>query len=146
MQALEALAWLLDSSIPIPGMRMRIGLDALLGLIPGLGDIAGTLLSAFILVQSARLGIPRVTLMRMGFNVLVDSALGIIPFAGDIFDFAWKANQRNVDLLRAHIDDPQRAKRGDWAFAALFILAVVALAGLIGWGAYALALLLLRAF
>ena len=146
MQALEALAWLLDSSIPIPGTRMRIGLEALLGLIPGLGDIAGTLLSSFILIQSARLGIPRVTLMRMGFNVLVDSALGIIPFAGDIFDFAWKANQRNVDLLRAHLDDPGRAKRGDWAFAALFILAVVAVAGLIGWGAYALTVLLFNAF
>ena len=141
-QSLEALAWLLDSSIPIPGTRIRIGLDALLGLIPGLGDIAGTLISSFILLQAARLGIPRVTLMRMGFNVLVDSVLGIVPLAGDIFDIAWKANLRNVDLLRAHLDDPGRARKADWAFATLFILAVVAVAGLLGWGAYALARLL----
>jgi hypothetical protein len=139
VRKLEALAWMLDDSIPVPGTRLRIGLDPLIGLIPVLGDLVGMLFSAYILVQAARLGIPRVTLLRMGFNVAVEAAVGIIPFVGDAFDFWWQANRKNVDLLKAHVRDPGRARRGDWLFAALFLAGAAALLFLLGWGGLALA-------
>lgn len=133
MAALDGLAWLLDSAVPIPGTRMRIGLDAALGLIPVVGDLIGMALSSFILVQAARLGVPRVTLLRMGFNVTLEAVVGLVPFAGDVFDMAWKANKRNVDLLRAHLREPNRARRGDWLFAAGFLMFALALAGGLAW-------------
>lgn len=135
---LEALAWILDSSIPIPGMRFRIGVESLIGLIPVLGDAIGALLSSYILVVSAKLGAPRVTLLRMGFNVALEAVVGLVPLLGDLFDFAWKANRRNVELLRAHLENPTQARRGDWIFAALFILGVIALLFLFGWAAFAI--------
>lgn len=135
---LEALAWLLDNSIPVPGLRYRIGLESLLGLLPVVGDAIGALISSYILILAAKMGVPRVTLLRMGYNVTVEAVIGLIPFAGDIFDFAWKANTRNVALLRAHVENPTQARRGDWVFAALFILGVLGLLGLFGWAAFAL--------
>lgn len=138
VRQLEAFAWLLDSSIPVPGTRLRIGLDPLIGLIPVVGDLVGMLFSAYILVRAARLGIPRVTLLRMGFNVTLESVVGMIPIAGDAFDFWWQANRKNVDLLKAHLDDPGRARRGDWLFALLFLLGAAALLFLLGWGGLAL--------
>src|SRR6185503_9317287 len=95
LQRVRGLAWLLDNSIPIPGTRMRIGLDAVIGLIPGLGDAAGAVLSSYILLEAGKLGAPRSTLLRMGANVLVESVVGIVPLVGDLFDAGWKANQRN---------------------------------------------------
>ena len=139
VKRLEALAWMLDSSIPVPGTNLRIGLDPLIGLIPVVGDLVGMLFSAYILIQAARLGIPRVTLMRMGFNVTLEAVVGVIPFVGDAFDFWWQANRKNVDPLKAHLRDPRRAKRGDWAFAGLFAMGTAALFGFLGWGGMALA-------
>lgn len=139
VRRLDALAWLLDSSIPVPGTRLRIGLDPLIGLVPVVGDLVGMLFSAYILIQAARLGIPRVTLMRMGFNVTVEAVVGIVPFVGDAFDFWWQANRKNVDLLKAHLRDPGRARRGDWLFASLFLLGAAALLFGLGWGGMALA-------
>src|SRR5687767_9579377 len=98
-QRLSQLAWLLDSSIPIPGTRFTIGLDALLGLFPVLGDLLGVLVSSYIVNEAARLGAPRSVLLRMALNVGIEGIIGIVPFAGDVFDAAWKANQRNVRLL-----------------------------------------------
>jgi hypothetical protein len=138
VRRLEAFAWLLDSSIPVPGTRLRIGLDPLIGLIPVVGDLAGMLFSAYILVRAARLGIPRVTLLRMGFNVTLETVVGMIPIAGDAFDFWWQANRKNVELLKAHLNDPGRARRGDWLFALLFLLGAAALLFLLGWGGLAL--------
>lgn len=135
---LEALAWILDSSIPVPGTRFRVGLDAVIGLIPVVGDVVGAALSTYILYMAARQGIPRVTLLRMGFNVTLEAVVGLIPFAGDLFDFAWKANRRNVELLRAHIQDPERARKGDAIFAAGFMLIAVAVLGLLAWGGFLL--------
>src|SRR5687767_14014624 len=96
---LEALAWMLDNSIKLPGINYRVGVDALIGIIPVVGYLVGTALSSFILLEASRLGVPRATLLRMGFNVVLEAAVGLIPFAGDFFDFVWKANKRNVDLL-----------------------------------------------
>jgi hypothetical protein len=101
---LERLAWLLDSSIPIPGTRLSVGIDALVGLIPGIGDLLGVLASSYILVEAARMGVGKAILLRMACNIAIEGVLGIVPLAGDIFDAAWKANQRNVRLLNDWLD------------------------------------------
>lgn len=146
LREIEHLAWLLDSSIPIPGLRLRIGLESLLGLIPVLGDALGAMLSTYILVLSAKLGAPKVTLLRMAVNVAVEAVVGVVPFLGDAFDFVWKANTRNVILLRTHMTDPARARRGDWLFALALVLVLLALLVLLGWSAFASARFLAAAF
>lgn len=138
LQDLEALAWVLDNSIEIPGLRFRIGVESLLGLVPVLGDLVGALISSYILFLSARLGASRVTLIRMALNVGLEAAVGVVPLAGDIFDFAWKANSRNVELLRAHLRDPLKARRSDWVFSILLVLALLGVLVLFGWAAYSL--------
>jgi hypothetical protein len=110
-ERLRQLAWLLDSSIPIPGTRLTIGLDALIGLFPFLGDLAGVLLSSYILGEAARLGAPKSVLARMAANVGIEGLVGIVPLAGDVFDAAFKANQRNVRLLERWLDEPRRTAR-----------------------------------
>ena len=131
-ERLRSLAWLLDSSIPIPGTRLSVGLDALIGLFPFIGDLVGVLLSSYILSEAARLGAPKSVLMRMAFNVGVEGVVGIVPLAGDVFDAAWKANQRNVRLLDAWIERPEKAERSSRLFGALLILGVAAFLVLLG--------------
>ena len=132
---LRWLAWLLDSSIEIPGTRFKIGLDALIGVIPGLGDVIGVLLSGYIVKEAAKLGVPRTTVARMALNVVIEGLVGMIPLAGDVFDAAWKANQRNVRLLEAHFADPRRTTRASSMFVALVgagLLVLIALIGTLG--------------
>ncbi|MEZ5582560.1 MAG: DUF4112 domain-containing protein [Candidatus Competibacteraceae bacterium] len=87
---LNRMAWFLDNSIPVPGMGgYRVGADGLIGLIPGIGDAFGAVLSTYILGEAARLGVPKSVLLRMLFNIVIESIIGLIPFAGDIFDMAW---------------------------------------------------------
>jgi hypothetical protein len=124
---LNRLAWLLDSSIPIPGTRFSVGLDALIGLFPFAGDLIGVLLSGYILKEAASLGVSRSILARMALNVAVEGLLGMIPFAGDVFDAAFKANQRNVRLLNAYLDSPRRARRASRGFLLLLGLGLLAL-------------------
>jgi len=139
-ERLRSLAWLLDSSIPIPGTRLTFGLDALIGLFPILGDLLGVLLSSYILSEAARLGAPRVLLMRMAFNIGVEGVVGIVPVAGDVFDAAWKANQRNVRLLDTWVERPEKAERASRLFGIALVAGVVLLLSLLG----ALAFLLAR--
>jgi len=124
---LNRLAWLLDSSIPIPGTRLSIGIDALIGLVPFIGDVVGVLLSSTILIEAARLGAGRSVLARMALNVAVEGLAGLVPFAGDLFDAAWKANQRNVRLLNQWLDQPQRAERSSLLLVAGLVASLVAL-------------------
>jgi hypothetical protein len=124
---LSRLAWLLDSSIPIPGTPFSIGLEALLGLVPVAGDLAGVLLSGYIIREAAALGVSRSILARMALNVAVEGLVGMIPFAGDVFDAAFKANQRNVRLLNAYLDQPRRTARASWGFLALLGLGLLGL-------------------
>lgn len=130
IRRLRALAWLLDESLPLPG-GYRIGLDPLIGLIPGLGDALGALVSAYILNEARRLGAPRSMLMRMAGNVLVESIVGAIPLAGDLFDAAYKANLRNLALLQRYQFDPIGSRRSSrWfvaGFSALLLLLVAVL-------------------
>jgi hypothetical protein len=129
---LHRLAWLLDSSIPIPGTRITIGIDALIGLFPILGDVIGVMLSSYILAEAARLGAPKAVLLRMAFNVGIEGLAGAVPFAGDVFDAAWKANQRNVRLLDAWLERPTTTERVSRWFGRSLVLGVVAFLALLG--------------
>jgi hypothetical protein len=126
MQRLRSMAWLLDNSIPLPG-GFRIGLDAIIGLVPGIGDAIGALFSAFILNEARLLGAPRSVLMRMSGNVLIETLIGAIPFIGDLFDMGFKANMRNIALLERHHLDPAGTARGSRAFVVLFTLFLIVL-------------------
>jgi hypothetical protein len=117
----------LDAGIRIPGFTVRFGLDPILGLIPGAGDAAGAVLAGWILVEAVRMGASRATLLRIAGNVALDAGLGAVPVIGDIFDFAWKANLRNVALLERHLAMPLAAERADRSFVALVIFGVCAL-------------------
>ena len=99
-ESLERLAWLLDDLFRIPIIGWRVGLDALVGLIPGVGDTATTLASLYILTSAVRYRVPKVTLVRMGLNLGIDYVVGALPFVGDFFDAWWKSNQKNIELLR----------------------------------------------
>jgi hypothetical protein len=103
---------LLDNAVRVPGTDLRFGLDALIGLVPGIGDVIGAIFSTFIVFHAARLGVPRSTLVRMMANVGLDTIVGEVPLLGDLFDFGWKANSRNLALLEEHIQRPTTARRG----------------------------------
>lgn len=124
---LEALAWLMDNSIPIPGTGRRIGLDAIIGLVPGLGDVVSSGASLFVIARAAAHGIPRITVMRMLLNLGLDLAIGAIPVLGDAFDLWFKANQRNVDLFRRHAFASSAGTSGDWSFVVGVLAAGVAI-------------------
>ena len=113
LRRLRQLSRLLDKAITIPVVRFHIGLDPILGLIPVAGDFLGVLLSAYIVLEAARLGTPAPTLGRMVFNVIVDGLVGSIPLLGDAFDFAWTANEYNITLLEDHLRFPSRRKSAD---------------------------------
>ena len=125
-ERLNRLAWLLDSSIPSPGTGLSIGLDALIGLVPVLGDLIGVALSSYIIKEAHALGVSRAILTRMAFNVAVEGLAGLVPFAGDLFDAGWKANQRNVRLLNDWLDHPQKARKSSRAFVVGLSLALAA--------------------
>lgn len=139
-QGLRRLAWLLDDSIRIPWTRRRIGLESLLGLIPGVGDAVGGLLSTWILVQGVRYGASRTTLLRMLINVALEVVVGFIPVVGDVFDMSWKANQRNVQLLSAYLEQPTAAGRT----SGMWLLTILAVLTLIGVGTLWAGIVLLR--
>jgi hypothetical protein len=119
---LQRLSTLLDSAVTIPRTHIRVGLDPLFGVVPGVGDIVPTAASAYIVAEAAALGVPRATLARMCLNVLVDAAVGSIPLVGDAFDAVWRANDRNVRLLEAQVDDPDEARRDGGVVTALGIV------------------------
>jgi hypothetical protein len=125
----------LDAGVRIPGTNLRFGLDPILGLIPGAGDAAGAVLAGWILVEAIRMGASRATLVRIAGNVALDAAVGALPFIGDIFDFTWKANLRNVALLERHRAAPDRADRADRSFVVLVLCgACVMVLGLLALG------------
>lgn len=105
---LDLLARWLDTRFRIPGTRIRFGYDALIGLVPGIGGVAMTIPAVYLVWRAHGLGVPRSLIAHMLWNVAVDLAVGAVPVIGDIFDVAFKANRRNVDLLRRHLDRPAR--------------------------------------
>jgi hypothetical protein len=139
LHQVNTLAWLLDNSIRVPFINYRIGLDALLGLIPGFGDLAGAALSSYIVLQAARLGVPRATVIRMVINIAIEATFGLVPLIGDFFDATYKANARNVALLRSAVNDADLGrstrKNADRGFVRLVLgalLMFVALMGAVG--------------
>ena len=101
---MEAVERLLESSIPLPGTNRKAGFDALAGLVPVAGDIASAALGLYIIWEARRLGLPRWKLARMAFNLGLDTAIGAIPVAGDVFDFLFRSNSRNLGIVRQHLD------------------------------------------
>jgi hypothetical protein len=137
----RSLARVLDSALRIPGTDIRFGLDSILGLVPGLGDVSGAVLSGYIVLASARIGVPPAVLMRMILNVAVDTGLGAVPVIGDMFDVAWRANIRNADLLERHAVLPEATARSSRGILVLALLALILLVV----GAITLSVFLFRA-
>ena len=142
------VAIVMDELIAFPNSKFKFGLDPLIGLIPGIGDTASAIVSALVLIQAARRGLPKILLARMSLNILINEAIGIVPILGDAFSFWFKSNARNYDLLRKHADTPGRSTRSDWIFVALVLstlgaILIVSLA-VSFWLLYAIARLLGR--
>jgi hypothetical protein len=137
LAALRKWSVLLDSAFRVPGTNMTFGLDPLLGLIPGIGDLTTPLFAALLLLHAVRLRIPRVVQVRMLMNAAIDFVIGVVPVVGDLFDFGWKANVRNLALLERHARPGSRATGSDWAFVvlilgALFVIAITPFL-ILGW-------------
>ena len=128
--ALRHLARLLDSAYQVPGTTYRVGLDPIVGLVPGIGDLISPLFTIALLWQSQDLSLPRVVQWRMLFNVAIDTVIGIVPLAGDLFDFAWKANEMNMALLERHAFEERPASAADWVFVVGLTVLLIALAAL----------------
>jgi len=127
------VARLLDSQFRLPGTQFRFGLDPLLGLLPIVGDVSTTLVSVALLLTMLRHGASGAVVVRMALNILFDSVVGAIPILGNVFDFAYKSNERNVALLRRHYAEGRHTGSGR-GLVALLLLAFVALTSLLAWG------------
>jgi hypothetical protein len=125
---IRALAKVLDSAFRIPGTGVRVGADAIFGLIPVVGDLAGAALSGYIVLASARLGAPPSTLLRMLINIGIDTVVGSVPVLGDMFDAGWRANIRNVELLDNHLGGSIQARRSNRLVVAAVLLGLLLLA------------------
>lgn len=145
VERLRRLAALLDNSIPIPGTGFRIGLDAIIGLVPGAGDLVGGAFSLYILLEAAGMGVPRSLLARMGWNLGVDVLVGSVPLLGDIFDAGFKANLRNLALLDRHVAHPAETHRSSRRFVAIVgMLLLLCLIGSVALTVWLVHLLLTR--
>lgn len=129
----EALAWLLDNSIPVPGTGRRFGIDALIGFVPGIGDAVSGAMGLVVVWRGSRMGLPGVVVARMLLNTLLDVAVGMIPILGDAFDLWFKASTRNLTLMRRHLERPDTSTRDDWLVVMGLIGAVVGVIVLFGW-------------
>lgn len=128
LRRVNVVASVLDDAIRVPGTNLRFGVDPLVGLIPGLGDLLGGAASAYIILEAARAGAPSSVLLRMAMNVGIDTLIGGVPIIGDLFDFAWKSNTRNACLLTRHVESPAQTKRASTALVAVLLAAVAAVA------------------
>jgi len=131
-KSLERLSWLMDDFFRVPVVGWRFGLDALVGLIPGVGDTTTSLVSLYILASAVRYRVPKITLLRMGMNIGIDYVLGSLPLVGDVFDAWWKSNHMNVDLLRKRATvsatEARQGKISDWLFVGIIIFGLIGLA------------------
>ena len=122
-ESLETLATYLDGLFKVPGVGWKFGLDSIIGLIPNVGDTMTSLVSFYILIAGVRYGVPKITLLRMAFNIGLDYVIGSIPFIGDAFDFFWKANKQNMDLIRERGTGKGTGTTSDW----IFVIAIIAI-------------------
>ena len=107
---MERIERLMDRSLTLPG-GFKLGFDSIIGLIPGVGDVVSSLFAGSIFMKAVKLGLPKTILARMAFNILIDALIGSIPIFGDIFDIVFKANTRNMALVRTYYENPKRAER-----------------------------------
>ena len=121
----------LDELVAVPGTSIRVGLDPVIGLIPVVGDAVAAVVGVWVIGEAARFGIPRLVLGRMAVNLIVDLAIGAIPFLGDLFDFAFRSNSANLGLFRRHALDPGASTRSEQAFFAGLLLVLVGIAWLL---------------
>ncbi|HXE79402.1 MAG TPA: DUF4112 domain-containing protein [Vicinamibacterales bacterium] len=141
LDRLRQWAGVLDNAFRVPGTGIRFGWDPILGLVPGIGDLVAPAYAIAIIVTAAQLGVPRIVQVRMLLTATVDLVIGALPVVGDLFDFAWRANDRNMALLERYVRNRRPAGRGDWLFviAVLAVLVIaaalplIALAALIQW-------------
>jgi hypothetical protein len=126
-ESLESLSRYLDDWVKIPIVGWRFGLDALIGLVPNVGDTLTSFASFYILIAGVRYGVPKITLLRMAFNIGLDYVVGAIPFLGDAFDFVWKANRQNMNLIRERATGKDKGTTSDYLFVGLIILFLVGL-------------------
>jgi hypothetical protein len=129
--SLERLGWLMDDLFRIPVLGWRFGLDAIIGLVPAVGDTTTSLVSLYILASAVRYRVPKITLLRMGVNIAIDYLMGSVPVVGDLFDAYWKSNKMNVELLKrraqASAIEAEKGRASDWLFVGLIILVLVGL-------------------
>lgn len=132
--AVRQLAKYLDNVFVIPGTNFRVGLDTVIGLIPGVGDLIGSVIGGYIILTATKLGVPKAVIGRMLLNQGIDAAVGIVPFAGDLLDAAWRSNAKNARLLEAALEDPARARRGStWMLIGLgLVVFLIGAAGAVG--------------
>jgi hypothetical protein len=132
------LAQVLDRSIRVPGTDIRIGLDPIVGLIPGFGDAVASLAGSMILFLAAQLHVPKIVLVRMSVNIALNGAIGSIPLLGDVFSIWFQSNVKNVELLERHVEEERTSTLADWAFViGLLLLIIGVFVGMlfaIGWG------------
>ena len=133
LDKLRVLTRVFDELLTVPGTRIRVGLDAIIGLIPGAGDVVAGVVGAYALVIASRLGAPPSVLVRMVGNVLIDMLVGSVPILGDLFDIGWKANRRNYDLLLAYRAAPGAVGRRSTVFVAAAVAVLLAVAVAAGW-------------
>lgn len=135
LKRMRQISQLLDGAIVIPGTKQRIGIDPILGLIPGGGDTVSALMSGYIIIEAARMGLPRRALMQMVGNLLIDTAAGSVPVVGDIFDVVSKANLRNMQIVESHIQlspSSTTPKPVDRAFIILLVIGLILFALAVG--------------
>jgi uncharacterized protein DUF4112 len=129
--SLERLGWLMDDLFRIPVLGWRFGLDAIIGLVPALGDTTTSLVSLYILASAVRYRVPKITLLRMGVNIAIDYLMGSVPVVGDLFDAYWKSNKMNVELLKRRAQgsaiEAEKGRASDWLFVGFIILVLVGL-------------------
>jgi len=126
-ESLENLSRYLDDWIKIPVVGWRFGLDALIGLVPNVGDTLTSVASFYILIAGVRYGVPKITILRMAFNIGLDYVVGSIPIIGDAFDFVWKSNKQNMNLIRERATGKDKGAFSDYLFVGVIILALIAI-------------------
>ncbi len=143
-QSLEQLSRWMDNQFRIPGLGWRFGLNAIIDLVPGIGDTATSLVAFYVMASAVRYRVPKITLLRMGLNIAIYFIVGLVPWLGDAFGAWWKPNIRNINLLRRRATvsaaDAKKGRTSDWLFVGLIILFLLALLV----GSVTLTLLLLR--
>jgi hypothetical protein len=132
LRRVKVVASVLDDAIRVPGTGLRFGIDPLIGLVPGLGDLFGGAASMYIILEAARAGAPASVVVRMALNVGIDTLVGGLPLIGDLFDFAWKSNRRNVKLLADHLEAPTQTRRASTALVVALLAGIVLLTAGVG--------------